>query len=165
MRFSIIILVLTSLARMALAQMPGPPPKGGFPRGDSCRPLPPPVYDSLRMLTEADMLALRLKLDSAQTAYMAGVLQRRDRLLRTQRGAPVKDRTIVELRAKKVVAEADRDIERKLNEEQLREYRRYVKEREARTAKKDRRGPAGGPPPGPPPGGPGGGRGLPTDDW
>lgn len=168
MRTLFLSLLMLSLSIPMLAQQPGPPPQKRFHSVDTTGRFGPITADSLRVRNEFDLLRQRLKLDSAQTEYVRNVLDRRNRLLKSQRQEPIKDKMVLDLRIKKVISEADRDIEKKLNPEQLEEYRKYLRERDEKTAKEGmdtRRGkhpPRG--PGGPGPGGTGGGP-VGLGDW
>ncbi|GEM_PF-5446526 len=161
------LLALVAFAQLALAQMPGPPPEGRFSPGDTTGRFGPGVADSLRPRREFEMLCHRLDLDSAQKVYVRNVLDRRNRLLRSQREGSMTDGTALRLRTQKVMDEADRDIGRKLTAEQAKEYKKYVEERQQRAERKrERRGPESRP--GGPEGRPEvrpGGRGGPQEDW
>ncbi|HTY08564.1 MAG TPA: hypothetical protein VMF29_05325 [Candidatus Edwardsbacteria bacterium] len=114
-----------------------------FSIGDTMRPEPRPS-DTDRAAREIAALTSRLRLDSIQTAAVAGIVGQRQQLLRQLREAPISDRDVRRLRFLKIFDDADQAIKKVLDEKQRKAYDTIVAERLQQMKQREEPGPGPG---------------------
>ena len=141
----LLLLPARSWAQADTSQAPPPVRHSGntFSIDDTLRPHNQPP-DTNWAAREIDLLTNRLQLDSSQAGTVAAVIRQRQQQLRQLREAPISDRDIRKLRLQKILDDADRDIEKVLDEKQRKVYDTIIAERQQRMKERDEQEPGPG---------------------